>query len=83
MRAARRTALTVRVGQGGKPVAGATVVITGPGIRRSGNTGSTGLFRTSVTPHSAGVLTVDLRGAEACRVRRIGLVAATTPPVTG
>ena len=75
--------LVVRVGQNGKPVAGATVVLTGPGIRTNGNTGSTGLLRTTVTPHTAGVLTVGLRGSKACSIRHIGIASAATPSVTG
>jgi hypothetical protein len=69
--------LVIRVGQNGKPIPGATVVLTGPGINAGGNTGSTGLFRTAVSPRTPGVLTVDLRGSRACKVRRIGILASS------
>jgi uncharacterized repeat protein (TIGR01451 family) len=78
-----RQPVTVRLRVGKKPAAGVTVVLVGPGIRRSGNTGSTGVFRTTVSPQTPGILVVGLRGAKACSAGRVGLVAPATPPLTG
>ena len=76
--------LVARVRSGGRPVAGATVVVAGPAVRASANTGSTGVARITVTPTVPGVLTVSLRGERACSVQRVGIVAGSTlPSLTG
>ena len=76
--------LVVRVRGGGSPVAGATVVVVGPGVRATANTGSTGVARIAVTATLPGVLTVGLRGERACSVQRVGVVAGSVlPSLTG
>ena len=76
--------LVVRVRGGGSAVAGATVVVVGPAVRATANTGSTGVARITVTPTLSGVLTVGLRGERACSVQRVGIVAGSTlPSLTG
>ena len=76
--------LVAKVRSGGRPVAGATVVVAGPAVRASANTGSTGVARITVTPTLPGVLTVSLRGEKACSVQRVGIVAGSTlPSLTG
>ena len=76
--------LVVRVRGGGSAVAGATVVVVGPAVRATANTGSTGVARITVTPTVPGVLTVSLRGERACSVQRVGVVAGSVlPPLTG
>jgi hypothetical protein len=76
-------AVTVSVRARLKPVAGATVVLAGPGIFRTLRTGSNGTASTTVTPTKTGLLLVGLRGGNACRTQRVGIVGAATPPVTG
>ncbi len=76
--------LVAKVRSGGRPVAGATVVVAGPAVRANANTGSTGVARITVTPTLPGVLTVSLRGEKACSVQRVGIVAGSTlPSLTG
>ena len=76
--------LVARVRGGGSPVAGATVVVVGPAVRATANTGSTGVARITVTPTLPGVLTVGLRGERACSVQRVGIVAGSVlPSLTG
>ena len=76
--------LVARVRSGGRPVAGATVVVAGPSVRASANTGSTGVARIAVKPTVPGVLTVSLRGEKACSVQRVGIVAGSVlPSLTG
>ena len=76
--------LMARVRSGGRAVAGATVVVAGPAVRASANTGSTGLARIAVAPTLPGVLAVSLRGEKACSVQRVGIVAGSVlPSLTG
>ena len=76
--------LVARVRMAGRAVAGATVVVVGPAVRATANTGSTGVARITVTPRLPGVLTVSLRGEKACSVQRVGIVAGSTlPSLTG
>ena len=76
-------ALKITLRRGSTPAAGVTVVLTGPGIHQSGNTGSTGVFRTALKPRTPGRLQIGLRGAKPCSAGVVGVVAARTPPLTG
>jgi hypothetical protein len=76
-------AVTVRVHARLKPVSGATVVLAGPGIFQTVRTGSNGTASTTVIPTKSGLLLVGLRGGNACRTQRIGIVGAAAPPFTG
>jgi von Willebrand factor type A domain len=75
--------LKITLRKGSTAAAGVTVVLTGPGIHRTGNTGSTGVFRTTLKPQTAGRLRIGLRGAKPCSAGVVGIVAAGTPPLTG
>jgi hypothetical protein len=75
--------LKITLRRGSTPAAGVTVVLTGPGIRQSGNTGSTGVFRTGLKPRTPGMLQIGLRRATPCTAGVVGIVAARTPPFTG
>ena len=74
--------LTVKAARGHAAVTGATVVISGPGIRDTGRTGPNGTVSTTLAPRTPGVLSVDVR-AEGCGTKRIGIIAATSPSLTG
>ena len=75
-------ALTIKVARGRDAVDGATVVFSGPGIRDTGRTGPNGTVSINLTPQAPGVLSVDVR-AEGCGTTRIGILAATSPSLTG
>ncbi len=75
--------LRITLRRGSTPAAGVTVVLTGPGISRSGNTGSTGAFHTTLRPRTPGKLRIGLRGAKPCSAGVVGIIAAGTPPLTG
>jgi hypothetical protein len=60
-----------------------TVVLSGPGINKTARTGPSGTASPTLRPGKPGIVTVDLRRAKACSVRRVGIVATTSPPVTG
>ena len=75
--------LKITLRRGSTPAAGVTVVLTGPGISRSGNTGSTGVFRTTLGPRTPGKLRIGLRGAKPCNAGVVGIIAAGAPPLTG
>ena len=80
----RSQTLVVRVRGGGSAVAGATVVVVGPAVRTTANTGSTGVARIAVNPARPGVLLVGLRGERACSIQRVGVVAGSVlPSLTG
>jgi hypothetical protein len=66
--------------RGRTAVRGAVVVFSGPGVRDTGRTGTNGTASTTLTPRTAGVLNI---GVKSCGVKRIGIVAATSPSVTG
>jgi hypothetical protein len=75
-----------RVHLGRRPVAGVRVYLTGPGVSVVRTTTQTGRVRFVVSLHRRGVLRVSIRKAFDCPQRppkKIGIVGAVTPPVTG
>jgi hypothetical protein len=84
--AGNRARVLARVHLGRTPIVGVRVYLTGPGVSAVRTTGRTGRARFVVTPRSRGVLRVSIRKAFDCPKRppkRIGIVGAATPPVTG
>ena len=79
----KKTTITVTVKNKGKAVKGAKVVVRGAGINKSARTGANGKARITVTPRKAGIVTVTVPQKLACGNKRIGVVGAFEPPVTG
>ena len=75
--------INVKVTKGKKPVAGAVVKITGPGIAKTVKTGKNGKVTVTFKPSKPGIIKVAIQGAKACNTQRIGVVGVYEPPVTG
>ena len=75
--------ISVKVTKGKKPVAGAKVKITGPGIDKTVKTGKNGKVTVTVKPGKPGIIRVAIQGAKTCNTQRIGVVGVYEPPVTG
>jgi hypothetical protein len=68
--------------QRGKRLRGVAVTARGPGIKVTHRTNKKGVARFSLKPRSPGVLSLTVPGRSAC-TRRVGIVGAFEPPVTG
>jgi uncharacterized repeat protein (TIGR01451 family) len=79
----RRSTIVVRVTAGGKPAKGRKVVVKGAGINKSARTNGKGVARIVVKPRKAGIVTITVPQKITCGTRRIGVVGAFQPPVTG
>jgi uncharacterized repeat protein (TIGR01451 family) len=79
----RRSTIVVRVTAGGKPAKGRRVVVKGAGINKSARTNGRGIARITVKPRRAGIVTITVPQRIACGTRRIGVVGAFQPPLTG
>ena len=79
----RRGTIVVRVTAAGKPVKGKKVVVRGAGIFKSGRTNGNGVARIVVRPRRAGIVTITVPQKIVCGAKRIGVVGAFQPPVTG
>ena len=79
----RRSTIVVRVTAGGKPAKGRRVVVKGAGINKSARTNGKGVARIAVKPRRAGIVTITVPQRIACGTRRIGVVGAFQPPLTG
>lgn len=77
------TTLRLAAQAGGKRVAGASVVLEGPGVRRVVALGATGRTEVTVTAPRVGVLTATLRETKQCGASRVGVVGEVEPTVTG
>ena len=66
--------ISVKVTKGKKPVLGAAVKITGPGITKTVKTGKNGKVAVTFKPGKPGIIKVVIQGAEACNTQRIGVV---------
>ena len=75
--------INVKVTKGKKPVAGAKVKITGPGINKTVKTGKNGKVTVTVKPGKPGIIRVAIQDAKTCNTQRIGVVGVYEPPVTG
>ena len=69
--------------EAGKAVKGARVVVSGPGIKKTGRTNARGFVTFVVKPTKPGIIRVEIKGAKACNTQRIGVVGVFEPPVTG
>jgi uncharacterized repeat protein (TIGR01451 family) len=79
----KKGTLVVTVKNKGKPVRGAKVVVKGQGITKTARTGKDGKARITITPRKAGIITIRVPQTIVCGARRIGVVGAFEPPVTG
>ena len=80
----KKNTLTMTVKAGGKPVKGAKVKIKGPGINKTATTNSKGIAKVTLSPKRAGIITVTVTKPKSCSsARRVGVVGAFEPPVTG
>jgi uncharacterized repeat protein (TIGR01451 family) len=80
----KRSAISFKVTRGGKPVAGAAVVLRGAGIYRVVKTNKQGLVIARVAPAKAGIVTATLSPKQVgCNSARVGVVGVFEPPVTG
>jgi hypothetical protein len=77
----KRIVITVR--NKGKVVAGAKVRVTGAGINKTVRTGKNGRALISITARKAGILRITVLQKAVCSSKRIGVVGAFEPPVTG
>jgi len=75
-----------RVHLGRRPIPGVRVYVVGPGVTAVRSTGARGRALFLLRPHRRGILHVSIRKAFECPKRppkKIGILSATTPPVTG
>jgi uncharacterized repeat protein (TIGR01451 family) len=79
----KRSTIVVRVTASGKPAKGRRVVVKGAGISKSGRTNAKGVARIVVKPRRAGIVTITVPQKLVCGAKRIGVVGAFQPPVTG
>jgi uncharacterized repeat protein (TIGR01451 family) len=79
----KRATIVVRVTAGGKAVKGRTVVVKGAGIHKTARTNAKGLARIVVKPRKPGIVTITVPQKIVCGAKRIGVVGAFQPPVTG
>jgi hypothetical protein len=82
----KRVFVFARVHLGRRAVRGVQVFARGPGVSAVRMTGPTGRAVFVLTPRRRGVLRVTVRKAFDCPKRppkKIGIVGAITPPVTG
>ena len=84
--AGRRVRVVARVHLGRAAIAGVQVYLRGPGVSAVRRTSGAGRAPFVVTPRRRGVVRVTIRKAFDCPQRppkKIGVVGAATPPVTG
>jgi uncharacterized repeat protein (TIGR01451 family) len=80
----RKTTVTIHVTQGGNPVKGIHVRITGPKINlRTNASNSKGAIKHTLKMTKAGVLVFTPIASKACNTKRVGVTNVFTPPVTG
>jgi uncharacterized repeat protein (TIGR01451 family) len=79
----KRTTIVVRVTAAGRPAKGRRVVVKGAGIHKTARTNGRGVARIVVRPRRPGIVTITVPQKIACGAKRIGVVGAFQPPVTG
>ena len=79
----KKQTIVVTVKNKGNAVKGAKVIVKGAGISKSAITGKNGKARITITAKKAGIITVRVPQQIVCGGRRIGVVGAFEPPVTG
>jgi hypothetical protein len=74
--------VVVRVTSGSERVRGASVLVTGAGIRKAARSNANGIAVLLVNPRKAGVLTVSTLDTRRpiCGPKRIGVVGVFLPP---
>ncbi|MFN0153417.1 MAG: hypothetical protein ACKVUT_03470, partial [Gaiella sp.] len=81
--AGSRSTISIRVTSGGKSVAGAKLRIKGPGIDKFVTADESGRVTTTVRASEAGIITIKLTRPAKCAEKRVGVLGAFEPPVTG
>jgi uncharacterized repeat protein (TIGR01451 family) len=80
----RRTTLTLKVSQNGKPVKGIRIKINGAKLAiTTAPSNARGLVKVTVTPKRAGIVRFAPVSTQGCANPRIGVAGVFTPPVTG
>ena len=80
----RKTTLTIRVTQNGKPVKGIRIKIKGATLNlTTGPSNAQGMVKVRVQPKRAGIVTFVPVSTKGCTNPRIGVTGVFTPPVTG
>ena len=80
----RKTTLTIRVSQNGKPVKGIRIKIKGSTLNITTKpSNAKGMVSVKVNPKKAGIVTIVPVSHKGCTNPRIGVTGVFTPPVTG
>jgi hypothetical protein len=79
----KRSVVTVTVRNRGRLVRNARVLVRGAGISASARTNARGQARLVVMPKRAGLLQLRVSGQASCAAKRVGVVKAAGPPLTG
>jgi uncharacterized repeat protein (TIGR01451 family) len=80
----RKTTLTLKVSQNGKPVKGIRIKIKGGSLAiTSAPSNAKGIVKVTVKPKRAGIVTFAPVSSTGCANPRIGVTGIFTPPVTG
>jgi autotransporter translocation and assembly factor TamB len=83
VRVGEKSKVTLRVTRGGKGLADARIHITGPGVNKYVITGRNGNVVATVNASRTGIITLRLTKPAGCAVKRVGVLGALEPPVTG
>ena len=76
--------VVAKVRAANKAKTGATVLVKGQGIRKSGRTNNKGVAVVTINPRTPGLITVTTIDAQkSCGPKRIGVVGVFLPPLTG
>jgi hypothetical protein len=77
--------VTARVTAGKKAVKGATVRVSGGGVKKSAPTNRKGVAILRINPKKPGIITVGVveTNQKLCGPQRIGVVGVFLPPLTG
>jgi len=80
----RKTTLTLKVSQNGKPVKGIRIKIKGAKLAiTTAPSNAKGIVKVAVKPTKAGIVTFAPVSSTSCANPRIGVTGVFTPPVTG
>ena len=80
----RKTTLTIRISQNGKPVKGIRIKIKGSTLNLTTKASNAkGMVTVKVNPKKAGIVTIVPVSHKGCTNPRIGVTGVFTPPVTG
>ncbi len=77
--------VVVKVTEGNKRVRGVKVLVSGPGVKKSGRSNGRGIAILRINPKRAGIITITALEVKqgVCGAKRIGVVGVFLPPLTG